>query len=178
MILLFDRLTNKLLSIYRKELFRKKTGCTHKDFNIRGKLHLINRNVHIGHKVSFYPDVMIFGDGQVSIGDNVSIGNGTVIYSSKEAGISIGDNVQIAAHAYIIDTDHGIKKGIPIREQENTFGRVTIGNDVWLAAGCKVLKGSTIHDGVVVGAQAVVKGELPENSICVGIPAQPIKKRE
>ena len=40
---------------------------------------------------------MFFGDGLIEIGDNVDIGNGTIIYSSKSGGVSIGDNSSIAA---------------------------------------------------------------------------------
>ena len=55
---------------------------------------------------------------------------------------------------------------------------VIIGEDVWIAAGCKILKGPPIHDGAIIGAASVVKGEIPENAIAVGIPAKVKKFRE
>ncbi len=121
---------------------------------------------------------MLFGDGLIDIGDNVDIGNGTVIYASKAGGVTIGKNTLIAAQSYIIDTDHGTQAGELIRNQENTVLPVVIGEDVWIAAGCKVLKGSQIHDGAVIGAASLVKGEIPKNAIAVGIPAIVKKFRE
>ena len=84
----------------------------------------------------------------------------------------------IAAGCYIIDTDHGIKAGQLIRDQKNTVAPVTIGDDVWLGTGCKVLKGSVVGNGAVVGAMGLVKGNLPDNSVSVGIPAKVLKYRE
>lgn len=179
LILLFDRGIRKIQFNYRKYVFRKKIGCEHKDFSIVGKITLINRNIRLGHHVTIYPDVMLFGDGLIDIGDNVDIGNGTIIYASKSGGgVTIGKNSLIAAQSYIIDTDHGIHAGELIRNQQNTVAPVSIGENVWIAAGCKVLKGSQIHDGAVIGAASLVKGEIPENAIAVGIPAKVKKFRE
>ena len=93
-------------------------------------------------------------------------------------GVTIGKNSLIAAQSYIIDTDHGIHAGELIRNQQNTVAPVSIGEDVWIAAGCKILKGSQIHDGAIIGAASLVKGEIPANAIAVGIPAKVKKIRE
>lgn len=177
LILLFDRLNNKIKRRYRKRLFRAMIGCNHNDFSIVGDITVINRNIKLGHNVTIYPNVMFWGDGEIVIGDNVDIGNGTVIYASKTGGVTIGNNTNIAAQCYIIDMDHGIKEGELICNQENTVEEVTIGSDCWIAAGCKVLKGSHIKDGTVIGALSLVKGEIPENAIAFGIPAKVKKYR-
>lgn len=153
-------------------------NCSHNDFSIVGDITVINRNIKLGHNVTIYPDVMFFGDGLIEIGDNVDIGNGTLIYSSKSGGVSIGKNSMIAAQCYIIDTDHGIEKEKLIREQNNTAAKVTIGEDCWIAANVTVLKGSQINDGAVVGAKSLVKGNVESNSIVVGAPCRKIKMRE
>lgn len=167
----------KIASVYRKAYFRAFTKCPHKDFKLVGKITLINPNIKLGKNVTIYPDCMFFGDGPIEIGDNVDIGNGTIIYSSKKfgGGVHIGSNTLIAAQCYIIDTDHGIKAGELIRNQQNTVAPVKIGEGVWIAAGCKILKGSVIGDGAVIGAASLVKGEIEENAIAVGVPAK-VKK--
>ena len=38
-----------------------------------------------------------------------------------------------------------------------------------------VLKGSQIGNGAVLGSKSLVKGNIPENAIAVGIPAKIIK---
>lgn len=178
-ILFYDKLKEKIALEYRKYVFRKKIKCDHSDFSIYGKISLVNCNIKLGRNVKIYPDVMLFGDGLIEISDNVSIGNGTIIYSSKHGGgVRIGKDTMIAAQCYIIDSDHGIKSETPIRKQENTVAPVIIGNDCWLAANVTVLKGSVIGDGAVIGAKSLVKSRIEANSVCVGIPAKKIKMRE
>jgi len=178
-ILLFDRFLNKTKRSYRKWTFRAKINCPHSNFVLVDTITLINPNIKLGQNVTIYPDVMFFGDGPIVIGDNVDIGNGVVIYSSKNGGgVTIGKNTLIAAQSYIIDCDHGTRINDLIRNQPNSISPVTIGEDVWIAAGAKILKGSYIHNGAVIGASSLVKGDIPENAIAVGTPARVIKYRE
>ena len=86
-IVFFDKVIGRLQREYRKYVFRKSIHCKHKDFSIIGKITLINRNITLGHHVTIYPDVMLFGDGPIVIGDNVDIGNGTIIYSFASGGV-------------------------------------------------------------------------------------------
>lgn len=92
-------------------------------------------------------------------------------------GVSIGNNTVIAAQCYIIDMDHGIEKSMLISKQPNTVSPVLIGEDVWVAAGVKILKGSCLGDGCIIGAQSVVKGRIAPKAIAVGVPAQTKKER-
>lgn len=178
MILFIDRIIQKIIRSYRKKVFRKKIQCPHKNFTLVGKVNLINTNLKLGKNVTIYPDVTFFGDGLIEISDNVDIGQGTVIYSSKEGGVQIGAHSMIAAQCYIIDTDHGISAAKLISEQPNSVSPISIGEDVWIAAGVKILKGSVINDGAVIGASSLVKGSIESNAIAVGIPAKIKKYRE
>lgn len=47
----------------------------------------------------------------------------------------------------------------------------TIGDDVYIGAGARVLGGITIGDRVQVGANAVVLTDVPAGSVAVGVPA-------
>lgn len=87
LVLFLDRVMNKVKRCYRKYIFRKRIGCSHNSFSLVGKVTLINTNIRIGKNVTIYPDVMFFGDGPIVIGDNVNIGNNTIIYSSKTGGV-------------------------------------------------------------------------------------------
>lgn len=175
---MFSKIYYYLRLYYRKLCFKIKEKNTNNSPNIIGKIYLVNKKINVGKNVTIYPNVQFFGDGDIIIGDNVDIGNNVIIYSSKEAGVRIGDNSMIAANTYIIDTDHGIKANLLIRDQSNTHKQVLIGNDVWIAANCNILKGSIINDGAVIGAGSVVKGEIPSYAIAVGTPAKVIKYRE
>ena len=65
-----------------------------------------------------------------------------------------------------------------IEKQQNSVQKISIGNDVWIAAGAKILKGSVLKNHSVIGANAVVKDLIDENAIAVGVPARIVKYRE
>lgn len=178
MWLLIERIINKISRAYRECVFQEHLGYKIEGLRIRGKVYIINYNMTIGKNLRLYPGVMIFGDGPIDIGDNVAIGNNTILYSSNGGGISIGNDVNIAANSYIIDTDHGMKKGIKMKEQANSVAPIKIGDDVWIAHNCTILKSSVIEDGAVIGAKSLVKHKIVKDSIAVGVPAKTIKYRQ
>jgi serine O-acetyltransferase len=51
-------------------------------------------------------------------------------------------------------------------------GVTQIGNNVILFPGSKVIGGITIGNNVVIGANAVVTSDIPNNSVVVGAPAK------
>lgn len=55
--------------------------------------------------------------------------------------------------------------------------RITIGNDVWIGAGAKVLPGVTVGDGAVIGAGSVVTKNVLPYSVVAGNPAKIIRMR-
>ena len=120
-------------------------------------------NVTFGSGVILYPNVHIFGGGNVEIGNNVSIGDGTVICAASS--VVIGDNSLIAGQCYLIDCNHGMHLGEPMRRQPMSIKKVTIGEDCWLGAGVKVLPGVTVMDGAVVGAGEVLRSDITSTSI-------------
>ena len=114
--------------------------------------------------------------GDVSIGNNVFLGPNCVLYG--HGNIRIGDYCLIAMGCKIISANHTIPvPGELIMLQPDIIESVVIGNDVWLGADVKVLAGVTIGDGCIVGAGSVVKTDLPPNSISVGVPARVLKFR-
>jgi acetyltransferase-like isoleucine patch superfamily enzyme len=74
--------------------------------------------------------------------------------------------------------DHGVEAKKLIRMQDNNVEAIEIGDDVWIAAGCKILRGSRIENGAVIGANSLVKGIIPSGMVALGSPAKAIKKRK
>jgi acetyltransferase-like isoleucine patch superfamily enzyme len=111
----------------------------------------------------------------VVVGERTTIGFQTFVYAS--AGITIGNDCMIAPFAYIVDSDHGIAKGIPMNRQANVASSISIGNDVWIGAHAVILSGSVIEDGAIVAAGAVVRGHVAANTIVGGVPAKKIGER-
>ena len=60
---------------------------------------------------------------------------------------------------------------------EDKKAPILIGNNVWIGRGCLICEGAIIEDGVVVGANSVVKGRLVKDTIYAGAPAKAIKSR-
>jgi maltose O-acetyltransferase len=53
---------------------------------------------------------------------------------------------------------------------------VEIGDNVFVGMGVKILKGSTIGDDSVIGAGAVVTGDIPAGVVAAGNPARVIRE--
>jgi acetyltransferase-like isoleucine patch superfamily enzyme len=113
----------------------------------------------------------------VRIGDRCLIGKGNGIVAHRS--IEIGDDVFTGHHVYITDANHGYEDtALPIGRQFAPPRPVRIGEGSWLGHGTIVLPGATIGRHVVVGAGAVVTGELPDFSVAVGNPTRVIRHYE
>lgn len=147
------------------------------DITVHGKIFLWNPHMSLGSKINVYSGAVFWGPGEIIIGDEVEIGFNSIIYSSKQ--VIIGNKVSIAAHCYIIDSNHGIKRELPIQDQVAvTKGPVIIEDDIWLGAGVKILSGVHIGKGAVIGAQSLVNNDIPAYAIAVGIPAKVVGYRK
>jgi acetyltransferase-like isoleucine patch superfamily enzyme len=52
---------------------------------------------------------------------------------------------------------------------------IIIGNDVWIGFNSTILKGVTIGDGAIIGANTVVTKDVPPFAVAVGNPPRIIK---
>lgn len=85
--------------------------------------------------------------------------------------VHIGKNAHIAREAVIRDYD-----GHYIDENSyRTAKPVIIGDNVWIGYRAMILKGVTIGDGSVIGANSVVTKDVPPHSVVVGNPARIIR---
>jgi acetyltransferase-like isoleucine patch superfamily enzyme len=92
--------------------------------------------------------------------------------------IELGDAALVADWVYVCDFDHVIADiHTPIKDQGIVKSPVRIGPDTWLGTKVSVLRGSRIGRGAVIGAHAVVRGEIPDYAIAVGSPARVVRDR-
>lgn len=135
-------------------------------------------NITTGKNGKIRDHSILFGhkDIPLTIGDDFFVG--TFCYINGIAGLTIGNRVTIA-HGAKIFTDSGpntsplLQKDFPI-----TTGAVSIGNDVWIGANAIVLPGVKIGNHCVVGAGSVVKEDVPDRTVVVGVPAKAIRTLE
>jgi acetyltransferase-like isoleucine patch superfamily enzyme len=107
------------------------------------------------------------------IGDRVGIRPYCMISAAEQ--IVIEDDVIIGAFSSVIDSDHTFAEGRPnVMHNSLVSAPIRIGRGTWLAERVAVLRGSNIGRCCIVGANSVVRGELPDYSIAAGAPARVI----
>lgn len=98
----------------------------------------------------------------------------TMSFSTEPYLIEIGDHVAIASNTQFITHDGATWcfEDLP----GGVFGKIVIGNNVFIGINCIILSNTTIGDNCIVGAGSVLRGHFPENSIITGNPAQIVSK--
>jgi len=118
----------------------------------------------------------IKSEGMLNIGENVYISKFVTIACRNN--VFIGNNSGVAEFVSIRDHDHAYTKdGVFDHDKLFVDAPVIIENDVWIGTKATICKGVHIGRGTIVGANAVVTHDLPENCIAVGVPARVIKMR-
>jgi serine O-acetyltransferase len=125
----------------------------------RHRLRLFGRSVsHLGR---FLTGVEIHPGARIGRGVFIDHGMGVVIGETAE----IGDNVTLYQGVTLGGTTHSKGKRHP-----------TIGDNVVIGAGAKVLGPFTVGAGSMVGAGSVVIKEVPPDSTVVGVPGRSTSK--
>jgi len=110
----------------------------------------------------------------VSLGDNCKL-NKSISFGSEPYLIALGDNFYCSTGIKFITHDGAInvlRNLYPELSQADVFGRIEVGNNVFLGCNVIVLPNTTIGDNVIVGAGAIVRGNLESNSVYAGVPAK------
>lgn len=121
-------------------------------------------------------DILLYGDGQIDLGDGSYIGQGSTIQAVKGHSVRIGrrcaisHNVRIYTETNLADQDFALSRA-------KRFGDVVIGDDVWIGINAFIGPGITIGDNSVVGANSVVTRDIVPWSIVGGVPARLIRMK-
>lgn len=129
---------------------------------------LFGRSANLWIEPSFYCD---YGYN-ITAGNNFYANHGLVILDA--APVTFGDDVMLAPGVLISTATHPLdpikrKKGIEMAYP------ITLGNNVWVGMGAKILDGVTIGDNAVIAAGAVVNKDVPANVVVAGVPARIIR---
>jgi acetyltransferase-like isoleucine patch superfamily enzyme len=110
----------------------------------------------------------------MKIGDRCRIR--TMKFSTEPYLIELGDHVAIAAGTEFITHDGATWVFEDDVDGGGIFGKIVIGNNVFIGINCIILSNTSIGDNCIVGAGSVVRGNFPENSVIAGNPAQIVSK--
>jgi len=128
-------------------------------------------HVEVGDGTRINEQVFVGGlqypDSKLVIGRNCQIMQMTFINPTRS--ITIGDDTGIGGHSLLFGHTSWLSQfeGYPV-----DFDSIEIGNSVSIAWRVFVLPGTRIGDGAVVGANSLVKGNVPPRSMAVGFPAR------
>lgn len=124
-----------------------------------------------GRDIYLYPSAA----ATVSIGNFCSIAQGVKLICHADHPTQLPSSYPLRTHL----TRRFLRPSDPTMHNHDaiTKGPIEIGHDVWIGERAIVLSGSRIGTGSVVGAGAVVSGEVAPYSIIVGNPGRVIRTR-
>ena len=109
------------------------------------------------------------------IGDRVFIGQYCHITCANK--ICLENDVTVSSDVLITDINHSYKAiNCHAIYQPLEVSEVSIGQYSLIGAGARIMPGVHIGRNVVVGANAVVTKNIPDNCVVAGVPAKIIKK--
>jgi maltose O-acetyltransferase len=110
-------------------------------------------NLRVGERCLINRSCYLDLHGMITVGDDVVIGHGTAIITSRH---HLGPEERRAG---VVES-----------------AVVTIGAGAWVGANVTILPGVTVGRGAVVAAGAVVIRDVPANSLVAGVPARVVRK--
>lgn len=155
-----------------KRYWREYNKTTEEDAELRreimGKLFR-----SVGKNVFIEPDFICEMGNNITIGDDVFINFGCIIFDMGE--VVIGNNVMFGPRVGIYTTNHAFDPDERVRNVV-VSKPVRIGDRVWIAADVKIVQGVTIGENSVIGAGSVVTRDIPAGVVAAGNPCRVIRQ--
>jgi len=116
----------------------------------------------LSHVMRFFTGIEIHPGAKISGGFFIDHGMGVVIGETAEIG-----------------KDCLLYQGVTLGGTGKEKGKrhPTLGNNVTVGAGSKILGSIKIGNNVVIGANSVILKSVPDNSVCVGVPGRVTNKK-
>lgn len=136
------------------------------------------RRLTLGRGVNISPNAVFANPENIELGDRTTLGARCHIWAGPARGrVVVGRDVLFGPEVMVTASSYRYGDGQPVTAQASDEADVVIGDDVWLGTRVVVLPGARIGAGSVIGAGAVVRGEIPPFSIAVGAPARVVGRR-
>ncbi len=172
---------------------------------LKGCIKIESENIRRGmiclgvYDVNIYPNTGIMLDirGNITFKGSCRIGNasyftsngGSIVFGDNFHAttslrlinydyIEFGDNVLVGWDCMICDNDFHTLSDVATGYDMSVKGPICIGNKVWVANGCSIMKNSSIPSNTIVSSKSLVNKnmEIPEYSLIAGTPAK-LKKQ-
>lgn len=156
--------------ILRMLRLRHGNGCFFHQ-SVKWSLATLDR-IHIGSLVGIHRGCSVFipihaRSGSITIGNGVSIGDGSRLYA--EGPMRIGDGCLISTNVFISDSSHNLeahhrfvsRSGLSFRKA------VTVGENCFIGRNSILLPGTHLGNNCIVGANCIVRGDFQDGSTIV-----------
>lgn len=113
-----------------------------------------------------YCNILVYPNAKLTIGKRVFFNNYCSINCLEK--IEIGNDTIFGEGVKLYDHNHLINKktkSIDVAKEQFNTAPIKIGNGCWIASNVVILKGVTIGDNVVIGANCVIHKSIPSNTI-------------
>jgi acetyltransferase-like isoleucine patch superfamily enzyme len=125
----------------------------------------------LGERTEFFKGVTIHHAHRVHIGSSSSLNDYVQMWG--QFGVTIGNNVAIAAHVVITSASHD--PNVYPYWTKVIGNPVVIEDGVWIGSGAIILPGVRIGARSIIGAGAVVTKDVAAGMIAVGSPARVLR---
>jgi acetyltransferase-like isoleucine patch superfamily enzyme len=106
----------------------------------------------------------------VGIGENCAIY--TEFFSTEPYLVTIGNHVGISGGVKFLTHDGAAWLMRHEHPQRQALGTITVGDNCFIGENSLILCGTSIGSDCVIGAGAVVRGRIPDNSLVIGNPGE------
>jgi acetyltransferase-like isoleucine patch superfamily enzyme len=129
--------------------------------------------VTIGASSRLGKNVIIYGSGEVNVGNNVLL-NGACIGCLNS--VTIEDDCLIS-DCFFADSDyHNLEPHLRhLEPSPKATAPIVIERNVWIGARATVMKGVRVGENSVVGLGSIVRKSIPPNVVVIGNPQQIVK---
>jgi acetyltransferase-like isoleucine patch superfamily enzyme len=117
----------------------------------------------------------------IVIGDRVRFSRG--VHIAALGTVRLGNDVLFGSNVLVSDHNHGAYAGAaqtnpdqpPVSRPLRSPGAVLIEDNVWIGDNAVILAPAHIGFGAVIGANSVVRGDVPAGSLAAGAPSRVLK---
>jgi acetyltransferase-like isoleucine patch superfamily enzyme len=120
-----------------------------------------------GDDCRFFKGITFTYGHNIEIGDNVVIHDD--VHLDDRGRLTIGDRVSMADSAHVYTHDHDV-----VDQTDVTNYHTELADDVRLGFDAMVRAGSRVGENAMLGAKAILQGDLPDHHVGVGTPARSI----
>lgn len=173
-----------IIFFYKEPLFRSRCTSVGKRLTLYDMPFVMGHaDIQIGDDVTITGHIMVVSGRfldkpRLIIKDRAAVGGGTVISVNRE--VIIEEDAIVSTQCRISDND-GHPRAADLRAQyapldERDIRPVRICRHAWIGNGTQIMKGVTIGEGAIVGANSVVISDIPSYCLAMGNPAEVFMK--